>query len=234
MCVHQHTNLATLNVSIVKATQQIPLKTICEFINDWSRGLCECVGAKKGEGAFWIFFFFYKYHLFLPQLKNFKNFDLLLFKKWMFENVSKLMAILCIFVISQNFLSNFSYICLKLDTIQVLWFLDDTFLSAESTACKIFWNSILRILTWICLMADVCSKNLSTKMCLSCEMLRQNRTYANSRRIGENRRIPNIRQHSQAFSHKLTSYRENWLSHTPFANICLYWKFGSAENVFGA
>ncbi len=59
-------------------------------------------------------------------------------------------------------------------------------------------------------------------------MLRQNHAYTNYRRIGENRPIPNIRQHS-----KFMRNRENWLSHRVFANIRLFRKFGCAENVFG-
>ncbi len=54
------------------------------------------------------------------------------------------------------------------------------------------------------------------------------------RLFSENRRIWNIPQHSQAFSHKLTSNRKNWLSHTVFVNICLCSKFERAKNVFGA
>ncbi len=58
------------------------------------------------------------------------------------------------------------------------------------------------------------------------------------RQFFENRRIPNIHQHSLAFSYKLMSNLENWLSHTVFAdilaNICLLSKSESAENVFGA
>ncbi len=53
------------------------------------------------------------------------------------------------------------------------------------------------------------------------------------RQFFENRWIPNIRQRSQMFSHKLTSNCENWLSHIVFANIHLFGKFGKAENVFG-
>ncbi len=62
----------------------------------------------------------------------------------------------------------------------------------------------------------------------------RNHTYTNSRRIGENKLIPNICHHSWAFSHKLTSNGENWLPDRIFANISLFRKFGSAENVFGA
>ncbi len=49
--------------------------------------------------------------------------------------------------------------------------------------------------------------------------------------FSENRRILNIRQHSQAFLHKLTSNHKNWLSHTVFNNIPLFGKFGSAKNL---
>ncbi len=57
-------------------------------------------------------------------------------------------------------------------------------------------------------------------------MLSWNHAYANSWGIGENKRILNIRQHSRAFLHKLTSNRKNWLSHRVFANIRLFHKFG--------
>ncbi len=59
------------------------------------------------------------------------------------------------------------------------------------------------------------------------------RTYVNYQRIAENKQILNIRLYSGAFSHKLTSNCENWFSHTVFANVRWFGKFGSAENVFG-
>ncbi len=50
--------------------------------------------------------------------------------------------------------------------------------------------------------------------------------------LSENRQISKICQHSRVFSHKLTSNRKNWLSHTVFTNILanmrLFGKFGSA------
>ncbi len=49
-CVaHRHTNLASKNASIVKVTQQIPLKTIRESIDDCPRRVRECVDTKWGH-----------------------------------------------------------------------------------------------------------------------------------------------------------------------------------------
>ncbi len=44
MFTRYHINSAASKAIIVRAVQQIPLKIICESIDDWLRRLCECVG----------------------------------------------------------------------------------------------------------------------------------------------------------------------------------------------